>query len=166
MIKTLEIGLFIIFFNQFFYFLDKVDPGRQKKQERRAFGPFATLMTIMNNYTKLLVPQRTVTFTAAGCKEQPPSGVSDPILFEYFISGPLAGLNIAIITASAPIMTIIINRNSRICHRRNVYFFMETITAQKSASLFRIILLFRDVVSFFAVECRNVRHFHAVYTQI
>ena len=49
MIKTLEIGLFIIFLNQFFYFLDKVDPGRQKKQERRAFGPFATLMTIMNN---------------------------------------------------------------------------------------------------------------------
>ena len=68
MVKTLEIGLFIIFFNQstvFNFFLDKVDPGRQKKQERRAFGPFATLMTIMNNYTKLLVPQRTVTFTAA-----------------------------------------------------------------------------------------------------
>ena len=65
MIKTLEIGLFIIFFNQFFYFLDKVDPGRQKKQERRAFGPFATLMAIMNNYTKLMVPKRTVTFTAA-----------------------------------------------------------------------------------------------------
>ena len=52
-------------------------------------------------------------------------------------------------------------------------FFMETITARKSASLFRIILLFRDVVSFFAyslsfraVECLNVGHFHAVYTQI
>ena len=159
MIKTLEIGLFIIFFNQFFYFLDKVDPGRQKKQERRAFGPFATLMTIMK------ITQN-CWFLTVQLPLQPPSGVSDPILFEYFISGPLAGLNIAIITASAPIMTIIINRNSRICHRRNVYFFMETITAQKSASLFRIILLFRDVVSFFAVECRNVRHFHAVYTQI
>ena len=59
--------IYLFFFSpQFSIFFLWGRPGpAEKNQERRAFGPFATLMAIMNNYTKLMVPKRTVTLTAA-----------------------------------------------------------------------------------------------------